>query len=78
MSASPDRNAESKHPEARRAIDGANLTLLLVGLACGALLYIKSTHTDIPMVLFLPSAVAVALGASGLFKRQAPHDTSSG
>lgn len=59
--------------ESRRRLDVASLTLLLVGLAFGVLSYWLITADDFNALVIVPSIVAVTIGASHLFKREAPH-----
>lgn len=62
------------HRTPRRRLDLASLLLLLVGLLFGVVAYwlVSAEHYD--ALLLVPSVVAATLGASHLFKREAPRD----
>ena len=56
-----------------RRLDGASLTLLLIGIVFAILAYWLITVERFNPLLIVPSIVASTLGASHLIKREAPR-----
>ncbi|BBZ65839.1 hypothetical protein MINS_12680 [Mycolicibacterium insubricum] len=60
----------------RRRLDLPSLALTIIGLAFGALSYRLVTYSDINALVMVPSVVAVTVGVTHLFKREAPRDVN--
>ncbi len=61
------------HRRPRRRLDIASLALLLVGLVFGVIAYWLVTNQHFNVLVIVPSIVAATLGATHLFKREAPR-----
>lgn len=59
--------------ESRRRLDLASLTLLVVGIACGAFSYWLTVAASLNALIIVPSIVAATIGALHLVKHEAPR-----
>lgn len=61
------------HTGGRKKLDVASVALLLVGLACGVLAYWLVAERDANPLVLAPAIVSATIGATHLYKREAPH-----
>lgn len=61
------------HSHRTRRLDIASLSLLVLGVVCGAISYWLIADRGLNPLVLAPSVVAATIGATHITKREAPH-----